>query len=165
METRPKIKPEQSAFDIILEISGWVVLSLLWIITLYFFKNLPDNIPTHFNAAGEVDAYGNRSSILLLPVIGTVLFIGMTILNRYPYIFNYPVKISPENATKQYTMATRLIRLLKLSILIIFIMIIWSTSNVALEKSSRMGAWFLPVMLGIIFIPMGFYIFRSFRLK
>lgn len=165
MENRPKIKIEPTTADRVLEIAGWSALAFLWIITLYNFKNLPAEIPTHFNGMGEVDAYGRRSTLLGLPIVGTVLFIGLTILNRFPHIFNYPVQITADNAARQYTLATRLMRLMKLSLVIIFILIVWSTTAVALEKAGKMSAWFLPVMLGIIFIPLAVYLYRSFRIR
>jgi uncharacterized membrane protein len=165
MESRPKIKIELSATDRLLEIAGWLVLSLLWIITLFYYKNLPETIPTHFNAAGQADDYGSKPTMFLLPVLGTILFIGMTILNQFPQIFNYPVKITAENILKQYTMAIRMIRVLKLSILILFMMVAWLTNSTAFNGDGKQKIWFLPLMLGIIFIPLGFYIVRAFRNK
>jgi len=165
MESRPKIQPELSATDIIIEIAGWLALSVLWFITLYNYSKLPGSIPVHFNAAGNADSYGAKSTIFLLPAIGTVLFIGMTILNRFPYIFNYPVGINDGNALKQYTMATRLIRYLKLAFIFIFTTITWSTFSISSGKQSGLGSLSLPLMLLIIFIPLSIFIYKSFKAK
>jgi hypothetical protein len=51
----------------------------------------------------------------------------MTILNRYPYLFNYPIAINSENALRQYTNSTRMIRYLKLSVVTIFTLIVLFT--------------------------------------
>lgn len=165
MEPRPKIKPEISQLDKILEVAGWLSLSLIWIITLLHYKNLPETIPVHFNVAGQADGFGDKTSIFFLPVLGTVLFIGMSILNLYPQIFNYPVKITEENAMKQYAMATRLIRVLKLSVIITFILIVWLTGSTAVNQSGNTGIWLLPVILGITFIPLAYYLLKSFKEK
>jgi uncharacterized membrane protein len=165
METRPKIKSEQTTADRIIEIAGWLSLALIWFITLFFYKKLPATVPTHFNAAGTADGFGPKATFFLLPALGTLLFIGLTIMNNFPHVFNYPVKITAENAQKQYTMATRLIRVLKLSILLIFTILAWSTSNAALNKTNNVGFWFLPVILLIVFVPLGIYIAKSFRNK
>jgi uncharacterized membrane protein len=163
METRSNIKPEPSTADKLIEIAGWFLLLMIWLITIFAYKNLPGTIPTHFNIAGEADNYGASSTIFFMPVLGTVLFIGMTILNRFPHVFNYPVKITPDNALRQYTMATRLIRVLKFSILVLFILIISITASAALNNHPKLLIWFLPLTLAIVFIPLIFYIIKSFK--
>lgn len=162
---RPKINLEMSFFDRILEISGWSVLGLTWVLTIYFYRILPDIIPMHFNFSGEADNFGNKSTVFLLPILGTVLFLGMTILNHFPHVFNYPVKITIENARNQYTMATRMIRLLKLIVLLVFSMIIWLTISSAVDNPTRTGIWLIPVILMIVNLPLIIYIIRSIRVK
>ncbi len=165
MEKRPKIKPEPTALDRLLEMAGYAMLAFIWIVTLYFYRKLPETIPTHFNATGTADDYGSKSSVFLLPVLGTVLFIGISILNRFPHIFNYPVKITPENALRQYTMATRMIRVLKLSVLIVFTLITWLTGHAAINQTGSIGAWLMPVILGLVFIPTGIFIYKAFQAR
>jgi hypothetical protein len=41
MELKPKIQPELSPVDRLIEIAGWLALSLLWIIILYSYRKLP----------------------------------------------------------------------------------------------------------------------------
>ncbi|MEJ7680836.1 MAG: DUF1648 domain-containing protein [Segetibacter sp.] len=165
METRPRIKIELSQTDKLIEFLGWLTLLLLVGLTLYSYSNLPDTIPIHFNGSGQVDNYGSKSTIISLPVIGTVLFIGLTMLNKYPHIFNYPVNITADNAFKQYTTATRIIRCLKFSIALIFTSIVFMTYTTATGKTSGLGTWFLPLTLGLIFIPQTFLLFKSFKAK
>jgi uncharacterized membrane protein len=160
-----KTRPELNQADTILEIAGWIALCLLWLMALINYKSLPASIPTHFNATGQVDDYGSRATILALPIIGTVLFVGMTILNRFPHVFNYPVKITPENMLKQYTWATRMIRVLKMTVIIVFMLIVWLTNSTAIKGSGEQVIWFLPMILAVIFVPLGFYIYKSFKGK
>lgn len=165
METRPKINPELTSADRIIEIAGWLTLAFIWIITVFHYRNLPETIPTHFNAAGQADGFGPRATLFILPALGTLVFIGLTILNRFPHVFNYPVKLTAENVAKQYTMATRMIRILKLAILVIFSLIVWSSSYAAIQQTNSIGFWLLPALLVIIFVPLGVYIYKSFRNK
>ena len=37
---------------------------------LIIWHTLPEQIPTHYNFAGEIDGYGGRGSLLLMPIIG-----------------------------------------------------------------------------------------------
>ncbi|GAA5335110.1 MULTISPECIES: DUF1648 domain-containing protein [Thermus] len=48
-------------------------LLFTWGITLYAYALLPERIPAHFNAQGEVDRYGSRLEIFLLPLVLTFL--------------------------------------------------------------------------------------------
>jgi hypothetical protein len=75
-------------------------------------------------------------------VIGTILFIGLTVLNQYPHIFNYPTKITAGNAYKQFKIATRLIRYMKLAMTFIFTLIVFGTLQNAAGKSDGLGIWF-----------------------
>ena len=113
MADRPKIKLNLSKSDKVIEITSWALLIGIWVLAILNFSDLPETIPTHYNGAGEADGFGEKTNIFVLPVIGTILFIGMTILNNYPHIFNYPSTITNENAYNQYSNATRMIRILK----------------------------------------------------
>ncbi|MFM7765447.1 MAG: DUF1648 domain-containing protein, partial [Sphingomonadales bacterium] len=127
--------------------------------------NLPDTIPTHYNGAGQADGFGGKGYILTLPLIATVLFIGLTILNKFPHIFNYPTNITQDNALRQYTNATRLIRYLKFIIAVIFGLIAFKTIQNANGQADGLGIWFLPLTLGLIFIPLTYYIIKTLKTK
>ncbi len=124
MSTRPKIKIKLTSFDKVIELLAWIAVLGIWIITLSNYMALPKTIPIHYNLHGEADGFGNKANILLLPIIATLMFIGMTILNKYPHIFNYPGTITEQNALRKYTNATRLLRIVKLITVIIFGLIV-----------------------------------------
>jgi uncharacterized membrane protein len=165
METRPKLKAKFTSTDKVIEIAGWLTLITIWLLALWSFFVLPKMIPVHYNAAGQVDSHGNKGTIFMLPIIATILFVGMTILNKYPHIFNYPTNITPDNAFRQYTYATRMIRYLKFAIMIVFTLIVFMTLQKAAAKSEGLGIWFLPLILGIIYLPMIYFIIKLFRTK
>ena len=90
MEQRPKIKLELAIADKTIEILGWLLICAVWGLTILNYTNLPNIIPTHYNGAGVADGFGEKWMILTLPLVATVLFIGITIINKFPHIFNYP---------------------------------------------------------------------------
>lgn len=163
MESRPKIKPDLSSFDKGLEWSGNLLLVVMWCLTVYTVLKLPGTIPIHFDAGGKPDGYGHKLTLLILPIIATIIYIGLTILNRYPQIFNYPSKITEQNAPRQYLLATRTLRFVKLAILIIFSGIILFTYLTTIGVAKGLGALFLPLSLGLLFIPTVIMILQSFR--
>jgi len=135
----------------------------MWALAIYFYLNLPIIIPIHFNLKGEVDNYGNKYSILFMPLIATVIFFGITFLNKYPHVFNYMKKITSENAIQQYSIATKMLRLLKLSILLIFTIITVSMYLIGTGTIRTLSIWILPVILGLIFIPLAISISKSIK--
>jgi uncharacterized membrane protein len=158
MNQRPRIKLELRQSDKIFELLGWLSVLGIWTLTLYNYVDLPEIIPTHFNARGKADGFGSKSNILSLPIISTALFLGMTLLNRKPYLFNYPSVITEENALEQYTNATRMIRVLKLVIVLIFGIIVLKTIQNVKGNQDGLGAWFLPLTMAMIFIPVFYYL-------
>ena len=160
-EERPKITLIPTTADKLVELLGWLILLALWGLTISHFSTLPDTIPTHFNASGEADGFGSKASIIGLPVIASLLFVGLTVLNRYPHIFNYPTAITEDNALRLYTLATRMLRYLKLVLLVVFGGIGFMTVQHATGKAAGLGAWFLPLTLVLIFIPLIYFVIKS----
>ena len=163
MESRPRLKLEITSTDKILEVSGWFTLIFLWVLTIVFYEMLPDIIPTHFDGSGNANSYGSKMTIMFLPPIATVLFIGLTLLNNYPHIFNYPVSITPDNAFKQYTNATRMLRSLKLMIAFIFSLVVVLIYYSVQSGSGSLSTWFLPLILLIIFVPTTFFVIKAVK--
>ena len=160
---RPKITPIPTSTDKLVEVLGWIILLALWGWTITHYSSLPETIPTHFNAAGEADGFGSKASVIGLPVIASVLFIGLTLLNRYPHIFNYPTAITQDNALKQYTLATRMLRYLKLVLVLVFGGIEFMTIQNATGKAAGLGVWFLPLTLILVFLPLVYFVINSLK--
>lgn len=165
METRPRIKITLSRLDTTLEYTGLLFLAVLWALSVYVFMNSPVNVPTHFNFSGKVDGYGSRQTIFILPVLGTVLFIGLTQLNKYPHRFNYMTEITEKNALRQYTLATRMLRYLKLAIPAVFSIIVLVTYLTSLGAAKGLGFWLVSVIVLIFLIPAILVIYQSLKNK
>jgi uncharacterized membrane protein len=165
MEERPKIEIKFNTADKLLEIIGWITLALQWIMTILNYSNLPDTIPIHFNASGQADDFGSKWYIFTLPIIGTVIFLGITILNKFPHIFNYPSTITKDNAEKQYKNALRMMIYLKFVIVFTFIIIQYKTIQTAFGNSQGLGVWFLPLSMGLILIPTIFFVIKAVKTK
>ena len=165
MNKRPRMKLQLNQTDKILEVLGWVSVVGIWALTLTNYSILPEIIPIHFNGAGKADGFGNKTQIFVLPIISTLLFIGLTTLNKHPHMFNYPSQITKENAVHQYTNATRMIRVLKLVIVVLFGLIVFRKIQIVNGHADGLGTWFLPLTMGMIFIPMLYFLIKSLKKK
>lgn len=81
----------------------WAALAFTWLLPLLHFSRLPAIIPTHFNAAGEVDGTGNRLTVFLLPVVGTFTLLLLGAVNRFPALRKKPFTLTPRLAEKLYS--------------------------------------------------------------
>ncbi len=165
LKNRPRIKLVKTNFDNFLESLGWLLLVLLWVKVLFSFNELPDIIPTHFNYKGEVDGYGSKWTLMILPLTASIAYIGLTILNRFPHIFNYLVDITQENAERQYSISTKMIRALKLGIVVLFGFISIMTIDGAKSNTFQIGPTIIPVASLIILVPLIYYIYKSIKSK
>ncbi len=162
MEKQPILEVPLSPNDKILDGLGWLALIGTWILLLTNFQSLPETIPSHFDFRGNPDGYSSRNTILVLPIVGTVAFFFLTWINRKPHQFNYPVKITPENAFRQYSNATKLIRFLKLALLLLFLGLLYQTIQTGLGQSSGLGKWFLPAALVMMFAPLMVFLKKAY---
>jgi uncharacterized membrane protein len=163
MEARPKIEVPQTSADKAGEAFAWIALVLLWALSIWSLFALPDTIPTHFNGAGVPDHYGEKGSLLMLPLVASVLFGVMTaigsVFRKNPASLNYPIAITPTNVLRQYRGAVRVIRGLKTGVVLVFLLLVFQTGQVAAGRAKGLGTWDMPIMLGLLFVlPMGYYV-------
>jgi len=163
METRPKLILELEITDKLIDMASWLGLAFLWVFTITVYSDLPEIIPTHFDLSGQPNDYGSKMAIMFLPVIATLILIGLTVLNFYPHIFNYPAKITADNAAWQYRNATRMIRTLKMIIAFVFSLVVFLMYTSASGKLGFNSYWFMTLVLGSIILPLGYFVLRAVR--
>ena len=128
----------KSAFDYITEINGWLAIVSFWALVFIL------NFNTH---------------LLVLCILSTLLFIGIGQLLRYPHLLNYPVKITEQNALRQYTLSTRFLRYLKMIIVLIF----FGVGLNIIISPEQLQPWVAFVVLGLTIIPLIIFIAASRR--
>lgn len=114
------------------------------IISLFFYNKLPEEIPTHWNFAGEIDDYSPKVfALLVLPIsMFLVDFITKFILLNSPKREGYPKK---------------LLSLYKYFVPVLLLVIMVMQINSALNNNSSINSKILLCFLGIIFIILGNY--------
>ena len=158
---RPKIKLKLTSLDLWLDRLAFAGMIVLWLYTLLNYNALPRIIPIHYNLSGEIDGYGNKLTILMGPFIATFIACGLSLLNKYPHIFNYPSTLTEENAERQYMLATRLLRFIKLSVVCIFLYTNITIIHNARTNVSPMYGWDLPLILLAIIAPVTWYFIKA----
>ncbi len=159
----PKRDIRPLLFDRLVEALGVFALLLLVGLPAWHYTALPETIPIHYGIDGQPDGYGPRWTVWILPAIGLVTYIGLAILTRFPHIYNYPVKITAENAESQYRMVCRFIRVLNTVIAGLFTYLTFADIQTALGVQNGPGSFFLPVFVLLIFGTIGFYLYKSMK--
>lgn len=125
----------------------------MFAIPAFYYGTLPEEIPSHYNALGEVDDYSGKSMIWFLPIIGLVL--GAFIW----FVFWKLSKNNPERVTKQLPELFK--ELFLLFILLLFNYISFTTIQVALGYQESLGRWFLPTILAVVFLILMWFAWRQ----
>jgi len=159
---RPKIKVPLEGLDIILDILSATLLILMIAYAVISYSELPETIPSHFNAKGEVDGYSDKNMFWQLPAIGFVLFFGLFVVNKFPHLHNYMVNITEENALKNYRLSTRIVRFTNLFIMFIFGIITYNIVESAKGNSISLSSCVLPIIIGVsILLPITILIYQK----
>jgi uncharacterized membrane protein len=162
---RPKINPPLFVFDIVLEGLAAVAIIYMLVQLIMTWPTLPEQVPTHFNSSGLTDDWGSKSSMLILPMVALVMYVGLTVLSRFPHIFNFPVPLTEHNAVRQYHLAKSLLSFIKLDVLAIFLYIQSFTIRTAMGEAAGLGIWFIGYTMGGTFIPIIIYFVLASRAK
>ena len=161
---RPKIKLPYSWLEKLIQILSFVALLGLIVLTAFSIIHLPERIPTHFNASGLPDGWGGKGALLMLPIIAVILYVAITIIERFSWAYNYAgIEITEENAAYLYRLGRQMLEWVKLIIITDFLYLQWQTTLVARNLSTGLGSWFMPVFLLALFGGIGFSIHKMVR--
>ncbi|MEO6915649.1 MAG: DUF1648 domain-containing protein [Chitinophagaceae bacterium] len=156
-------QPISTVFDKAIDFSGVVVMVFLWVFAIFSYATLRQIIPIHYNVSGGITKWGDKITLLFFPITATVIFIGLTLLNRHPQYFN-TINRNSHNAPLQLKYSMRMLRVLKLTIALAFCLIIAYSHVVVEGVPSPLGPWLLPVTVAVILLPVGYFIIKLLKL-
>lgn len=162
---RPKLKIKRQWLANVLDIIGIVLIIGIIAYVIHVWPSLPEKIPMHYNASGEVDRWGGKGGLLVFLAIGIILWIPLSILERYPHVHNY-THLTEENVERLYKNSILLLNVIKNEVIILFAYFAWRMIQDAFGNTySALGKWELPLVLIIIFGTIAIFVIRSFRLR
>jgi hypothetical protein len=120
-------------------------------------------VPTHFNAAGNPDAWGSASMLWLLPATAAGLYLLMTWAARHPDAFNFPVRVTPFNRAHLQEVGLSMMVWIKAELLVFFASLQWSILRTARPPGHTFTPLPMPLFLVVIFLTVGVHLARIFR--
>ncbi len=150
---RPKITISKTKSEWVWDVIGYSIFIGSIIIILFNWNLLPEKVPAHYNALGEVDRYGSKWELLILPCIGIFIMIFLQVLERHPEFHNYPSRLNESNVEQFYLNSRKILNKIKNICLIIFSCIIVESISISLGWGIGFGKWFLPIAFLCTVIP------------
>lgn len=149
------MKRYYSKLQVILELLGILAILGMIIFVGIRYADLPDLIPGHFNSLGEIDRWGSKSEIFVIPIVAILLYMGISAISFFPGAWNIPIQVTAQNQDLVFQCIRSMILFTKLEMLGIFICITYYISY-----SKPLPAIFTPVTLIVLFTTILFFIIR-----
>ncbi|MFO7316010.1 MAG: DUF1648 domain-containing protein [Bacilli bacterium] len=156
----PKTKTEK-IFDIIG--IGCFLVSILYIVLQW--NHLPDQIPGHFNGKGEVDRWGSKYELFILPVIGLFILLLNTAFEKAPHMHNYPKRLNESNVEAFYLNSRKMLNAMKNLCMVFFAYLNFEMVQIGLKQKESLDPWFIPAFIVIVFIPLAIGIYKQSKIK
>jgi len=152
-------------YDLAIEIISLLCLAWCFYPLLFYGELEAVRIPVHFNMAGEADGWGGRSRLWDLPVVALVIYAGLSILQRFPRIYNYPVKVTERNAGSLYRLGSHLVLYIKAVAIAIFAYINNSAVSMALGTGNGLNAVVMGALIAGLFLILAVFCIKMLMLK
>lgn len=127
---------------------------------IVYWHRIPEEVPMHFNAAGEIDRWGSKSGLIVLPVISWMSYGLLTIVEQILGSWNTGVKRAGENRPQIYILLAHLISTQKLLFVAMFACV-----TLCCALTLPLPVWFSPLILGLVFGDMAYWIVRLILAK
>ncbi len=107
---------------------------------------------------GKIDRWGSKNEILITPIIGTLVYIFITVMSFFPQTWNLSIQVTDENRETVYSYAKNLIILTKVEVLSIFFYLTYYMAT-----TQPLPIAFLPVSMIILFSTIIFFTVKIYR--
>ena len=150
-----KVKVHRTTEGTIFEIAFDIVAIVVWGIIAWLIHQAPDIVPTHFDGAGNPNAFGSPTSVIIPCAILTIVAMGCMVIAYYPRLINTTTKITN---IRQVELSIRSIRVA--GIILLFLALAVAYTMLGMSKPSA-----VPVIAVIILLILEIIIFSIFTYK
>lgn len=125
---------------------------------IIFWSKIPDEIPMHYNAAGVVDNWSDKSSLILLFFV-ILMLMGVMSIAVYVVRVNMGSKYSKEAEKSTMRVAYPIVVIMNLAVQIMFAYITFCSVT-----GRALGSMFLPIFLIATFAPLGYLVYKCAKI-
>ena len=80
---RPILHFPFSPVEIIVELAAIAGVLFAILNLLKSWSCIPDRVPIHFGFDGKPDNWGSKRTLIMLPIVAVVFYLGLTLVGRY----------------------------------------------------------------------------------
>lgn len=154
MENQNNVQRYKQLHRISLLIGGLTIL-----LPIIFWSKIPDEIPMHYNAAGVVDNWSDKSSLIVL-FFAILMLMGVMSIAVYVVRVNMESQHSKEAEKSTMRIAYPIVVLMNLVVQIMFAYITFCSVT-----SRPLGSMFLPIFLTATFAPLGYLVYKCAKIQ
>lgn len=143
---RPLPELEPSPLCAFLAFAGLMVVAACSAWLWSSWDRLPETVYSHFGPSGAPDGSGARETLIAMPAMALLVWAVLGVLSRFPRKFNYAVRITQENAQRQYALGVSLLSWMRLFVPALMCYIAWAGAMVSLGEADGLDP---AVMIGI----------------
>jgi uncharacterized membrane protein len=162
---RPVIKIPFTDTDYVFEAIAVIGIICGIVAVARAFPILPARIPTHFGASGVPNGWGSKNSLWFVAGLNAFLYAAFLTLSLFPQTFNYPVKVTEENAERLYRRAIGMLRWLRIEVAWTFAFMIYRSVQVAFGSAKGLGGAFLYVVVALVLVTTLYWAVEMVREK
>lgn len=147
------MKRKVSLYSIMNMISILIYLVSI-VLLILFWDYIPDTIPTHYNAIGAADHYGDKSSVILIVFLELIVIGGM-------FFAGYIVKLNGKstNATPAELDHLKTVYPM-LAVLNVVIVVMFSYILYCSATARNLGAYFMWIFIVGVVAPIAWYLWK-----
>lgn len=132
---------------------------------IYYFNQLPAEVPVHFGIDGTPDRFGNKIVLGIVPVLNVLLLLGLQLLIKKPQYFNYPVAVTEANKAQLEAIGQSMLRSLGLMVSLLLGYISFGAVNSGLGKTSGLNLTVMLVLLALLVFLLTYYYRKMLKAK
>lgn len=144
-------KIKNQPLDLIIEPLGVVAVIVSFALPAFYYSDLPDTLPRHYNSDGLPDAYSGKGMIWVLPILGFCLYLIISLISNFPALINIPIKTTPENMDFYQKKYSRMIRIINVEMVLLFAFLTYFSIQIGLGNQTQLSNYFKPVSLLFFF--------------
>ncbi|MDD6237472.1 MAG: DUF1648 domain-containing protein [Clostridiales bacterium] len=153
-------KNSYTAWQTIAEIFSAIILIGTLAALIFYWPQIADKIPSHYNDAGQPDAWSNKNMLITLAIVQAVLFIGITVLSLFPKIWNMPTAVSETGKQFMILKTRTMICNMKLLLTVGFSYILLCSA-----AGKQLSGWFLVLMIITVIGNMIYYFVKTVQIS
>jgi len=136
-------------FNLKNEFPLWLIVAIPFIYLAYVWKDLPEKVPMHWNIKGEIDRWGEKQELILIPVLLPLLV--------YIIFLLVPLIDPKRQITKMGSKYHNFKFILTLFMSVLALFIIYTAKEVSFSNPN-----YIFIFIGLLFAVMGNF-FKTIR--